>query len=63
MKHIRKFKDEAEYWSFVEGDQFIAPKTCFLDESDRVVYEGYKDPFNSYEYVDLGLPSGTLWAS
>ena len=66
MKHVRKFKDEAEYWSFVEGDQFIAPNTCFLDESDHVVYEGYPeestDPFNGHEYVDLGLPSGTLWA-
>lgn len=66
MKHVRKFKDEAEYWSFVEGDQYIAPNTCFLDESDHVVYEGYpeenNDPFNGHEYVDLGLPSGTLWA-
>ena len=66
MKHMRKFKNEAEYRSFVEGDQFIAPNTCFLDESDHVVYEGYpeenSDPFNGYEYVDLGLPSGTLWA-
>lgn len=24
---------------------------------------GDKDPFNGHEYVDLGLPSGTLWAT
>ena len=30
-------------------------KTC-----EVTVVEG--DPFNGYEYVDLGLPSGTLWA-
>ena len=25
-------------------------------------YEKENDPYNGHEYVDLGLPSGTLWA-
>lgn len=31
-----------------------------LENVDSVTYA---DPFNGYEYVDLGLPSGLLWAS
>ena len=25
-------------------------------------YNPYVDPYNGYEYVDLGLPSGLKWA-
>ena len=37
------------------------PVVAKLTGKDIIVEEG-DDPFNGHEYVDLGLPSGTLWA-
>lgn len=48
-----------------------AQKVQILDKGN-VIYEHdisdgievvFKDPYNGHEYVDLGLPSGTLWAT
>ena len=36
------------------------PAVSYCDQEDEVHY--HPDPFNGHEYVDLGLPSGTLWA-
>ncbi len=32
-------------------------------DGDGIQTEQQTDPFNGHEYVDLGLPSGTLWAT
>lgn len=36
------------------------PAVSYCEQEDEVHY--HPDPFNGHEYVDLGLPSGTLWA-
>ena len=37
------------------------PNVSFVDEDSSVRY--LIDPYNGYEYVDLGLPSGLKWAT
>ena len=66
MLYLKQFETEQEYNSYVEGDSLILPNVSFITESST---GGLKfnplppsDPTNDYEYVDLGLPSGTLWA-
>ncbi len=34
-----------------------------ISKIDSLAFENRIDPFNGHEYVDLGLPSGTLWAT
>lgn len=36
------------------------PSVSYCEQEDEVHY--HPDPFHGHEYVDLGLPSGTLWA-
>ena len=36
------------------------PAVSYCEQEDEVHY--HPDPFNGHEYVDLELPSGTLWA-
>ena len=71
MKYLKRFEKENEYLSYVESDSFLLPNVSLIDEFSGSSGEGAKfnplpesndDPYNGYEYVDLGLPSGTLWA-
>ena len=41
---------------------YIKPNVSICDDNGNVYYN-YSSPFNGYDYVDLGLPSGTLWAT
>lgn len=36
------------------------PAVSYCEQEDEVHY--HPDPFNGHKYIDLGLPSGTLWA-
>ena len=55
--------------TFKTKNDFIANHKELLHDSsvalildtNEVIYN-YVEPFNEHEYVDLGLPSGTLWA-
>lgn len=40
---------------------FLRPHVSFTKDDDEVHYFG--DPYNGHAYVDLGLPSGTKWAT
>lgn len=77
MKHLKLFETDAQYESFRESSDFILPNVSWIVESDTVMYgiskmeEGkYKVHYASkknisgltYNAVDLGLPSGRLWA-
>ena len=42
------------------GGVLNVPNVSFIDEDSSVRY--LIDPYNGYEYVDLGLPSGLKWA-
>lgn len=60
MKHLKKFNTTIEYDQFKSGSEFVLPNVSFVVENDGVMFESVK-PL-TYNMVDLGLPSGTLWA-
>ena len=45
------------------GGVLNVPNVSFIDEDSSVRYLLELDPYNGYEYVDLGLPSGLKWAT
>lgn len=64
MKHIDIFSSVAEYENAKSGGTLITPNVSFINESGGVIcLPELDDPYNGHEYVDLGLPSGTKWAT
>jgi hypothetical protein len=61
MKHLKTFENHTKY---EEAKQSLILPNVSLCEQEHVVYfNPYVDPFNGHAYVDLGLPSGTKWAT
>ena len=57
------FDTHNEYEAYKNGQNYILPNVSICFNDLDVHYENEQiDPYNGYEYVDLGLPSGTLWA-
>ena len=63
MKNLNIFSSVAEYENAKSGGVLNAPNVSFVDEDSSVRYLLELDPYNGYEYVDLGLPSGLKWAT
>lgn len=61
---IKQFQTESEYQAFrYDSSQFTKPNLSIVKQTKQLKSSFYvPDPFNGYEYVDLGLPSGLLWA-
>ena len=64
-RYLKIFSSQSDYDS--QKDEVMGmPHVVLLDDTKKVTYvsksEIPNDPFNGHEYVDLGLPSGTLWA-
>lgn len=61
MKYLKKFENHAQY----EGDRqnLNLPNVSLCEQENEVHYNPYVDPYNGHAYVDLGLPSGTKWAT
>lgn len=55
MKNLKLF---ASHSQFIEPTD--KPAVSYCEQENEVHY--HPDLFNGYRYVDLGLPSGTLWA-
>lgn len=55
---MRNLKLFASHSQFIEPTD--KPAVSYCEQENEVHY--HPDPFNGHEYVDLGLPSGTLWA-
>ena len=77
MKYLKYFKTEAEYNTYIQSEDFVLPNVSYTVDSDNVFYHvvatetgEYKifllEKKNisglTYNMVDLGLPSGLLWA-
>jgi len=65
MKYIKKFDRHADYEAYINGGGAVLPNVSYCVDLNEVHFNKYTppyDPFNGHEYVDLGLPSGTLWA-
>ncbi len=60
MKFIKKFNLHQDYLNYINNSPILPNLSYCLDAKDLHLNE---DIFNGYEYVDLGLPSGTLWAT
>lgn len=61
-KFITKFNTTAEFATFSATTDFGRPHVS-LTEDDSKVHYFENDPYNGHQYVDLGLPSGTKWAT
>ena len=65
-RFLKVFENQSAYES--QKDEVMGmPHVVLLEDTKEVVFASNKvtpsDPFNGFEYVDLGLPSGTLWAT
>lgn len=61
MKYLKQFKQVSEYEAFKAGDEYITPNVSFVEDSNEVMF-GPVVKSLVYNMVDLGLPSGLLWA-
>lgn len=59
--YIKTFDQQTEYETYINSENAVLPNMSYCRDNNRA-YFNKKDPYNGYEYVDLGLPSGTLWA-
>ena len=60
MKYLREFENHAAYTAAESG--LILPNVSLCAQENEVHYNPF-DPYNGHAYVDLGLPSGTKWAT
>ena len=60
MKYLKKFDTHSDYETFTGSTDFILPNVSYCVNEDEVHFNQIAD---THEYVDLGLPSGTLWAT
>ena len=65
-KYLKAFDTNIDYSNWENSEEWITPNVALIKDSNDVMFNSYippvSDPFNGHEYVDLGLPSGTLWA-
>ena len=63
MKYLKEFATQAAYEAAKDG--LITPNVSLITETNGVAYKPYvpTPPTPSHDFVDLGLPSGTKWAT
>ena len=59
MIYLKEFATEAAYDAAKDG--LLIPNVSLITENGEVKY--LKESGDGHEYVDLGLPNGTLWAA
>ena len=62
MKYLKLFPQHSDYQAFISGGVEL-PNVSYCENENEVHYNPYIDPSNGHSYVDLGLPSGTKWAT
>ena len=60
-KWISNFNTTSEFNAFQETSGYSEPHVTLIKDGTGVQF--IPDPYNGHEYVDLGLTSGTLWAT
>lgn len=60
--YLKLFDTVSEQNTFRNGSSYVEPHVSCLSDGSGVKYNKYFDA-NGYSYVDLGLPSGILWAT
>ena len=62
MKYAKKFSSFEDYMTWRTSSNYQIPSVVYCPEESTVVY--HKFPVAAgYDYVDIALPSGTLWAT
>ena len=61
MKYLKKFENHTQYEEARQN--LILPNVSLCAQENELHYNPYVDPYNGHAYVDLGLPSGTKWAT
>ena len=59
---IKKFNTHEDYEEYITGDSVVLPNVSYCVDAKDVHYN-HEDPTNKHAYVNLELPSGTLWAT
>lgn len=62
MKYLKEFSTESDYLDYRYGNEFTNPNVSLCEEKGGLYYN-FTPPPIVYEAVDLGLPSGTKWAT
>ena len=62
MKHIMKFSTTSQYQEWKAANSGLSPYFCCCVDTGAKYYQELINN-NGHEFVDLGLPSGTLWAT
>jgi hypothetical protein len=60
-KFITNFDTTAELATFSATTDFGRPHVSLTKDDSKIHY--FEDPYKGHQYVDLGLPSGTKWAT
>ena len=63
MKYVHYYETTSAFTEDYEGEAYLEPWVSYTHENDHVDYNKHGSPSGDYDYVDLGLPSGTLWAT
>lgn len=63
MEFIRVFDNDSAYLSYRNGTEYTRPNVSLSRDTKKVHYNYPIWETNGKDYVDLGLPSGTLWAA
>lgn len=61
IEYLKLFTTSEDYNSFVDSDTTNTPYIALCEDTEEVYFNTKKDTAG-IEYVDLGLPNGTLWA-
>lgn len=62
MKHIMKFSTTSQYQEWKAANSGLSPYFCCCVDTGAKYYQELINN-NGHGFVDLGLPSGTLWAT
>lgn len=62
MKYANKFQNQTAYNTWKSGSSYVTPNVGFISSTGELIYQKFINS-NGHDYVDLGLPSGTLWAT
>ena len=62
-KYVHKFYSWEDFYEAYDGSGYTEPwLSCVEGESPSTAFNKF-DPYNGHEYVNLGLPSRTVWAT
>ncbi len=60
--NIKKFDAHNQYEQYMAGENVILPNVSYCVDNNETHFNP-NNKIDGHEYVDLGLPSGTLWAT